>query len=177
MQIHRCRWTHNYDTTQEIFEVEKIVGVFGHVENRWLQVKWKWHPEPEWERQHLIEWDGCHKTIKEFWSKSGLNPCKQFYPDTDGRHRCEVCCKVYKRAQVVLLCYDMLMYYIVLLCYFTMLCYTVLLLCILWIICVFRYEFLIFYVESKSRIEITHHQCVTPVLSIFTQSKFITLLR
>ena len=99
MQIHRCNCIHNYNTTQEIFEVEKIESTFGHVDNRWLLVKWKDHEVPEWERQHLLERDGCHEAIREFWADSGLNPCQQYYHDPEGRHRCAVCCKVYKRAQ------------------------------------------------------------------------------
>ena len=38
MQIHRHCCIYNYDTTQEVFEVEKIVGAFGHVDNRWVLV-------------------------------------------------------------------------------------------------------------------------------------------
>ena len=34
MQIHRCNCIYNYDTRQEVFEVEKVVGAFGHVDNR-----------------------------------------------------------------------------------------------------------------------------------------------
>ena len=99
MQIHKCNCIYNYDTTQEVFEVEKVVGVFGHVDNRWLLVKWQGHQEPEWERQHLLERDGCHEVIREFWAQSGLNPCKSYIQDAEGKHRCAVCCKVYKRAQ------------------------------------------------------------------------------
>ena len=99
MQIHRCSCIHNYDTTQEIFEVEQVVSAFGHVDNRWLLVKWKDHQKPEWERQHLLERDGCQEAIREFWADSGLNPCQRYYQDPDGRHRCAVCCKAYKRAQ------------------------------------------------------------------------------
>ena len=99
MQIHRNSCIHNYNTTQEVYEVEKVVQAFGHVDNRWLLVKWKDHVAPEWERQHLLERDGCQEAIREFWADSGLNPCKPFYPDPDGKHRCAVCNKVYKRAQ------------------------------------------------------------------------------
>ena len=55
MQIHRHCCIYNYDTTQEVFEVEQIVGAFGHVDNRWVLVKWKDYAEPEWNRQHLME--------------------------------------------------------------------------------------------------------------------------
>ena len=37
--------------------------------------------------------------VREFWSQSGLNPCVQYIQDAKGKHRCVVCCKVYKRAQ------------------------------------------------------------------------------
>ena len=72
MQIHRCNCIYNYGTTQEIFEVEQVIGAFGHVDNRWLLVKWRGHQEPEWERQHLLERDGCHEAVREFWSQSGI---------------------------------------------------------------------------------------------------------
>ena len=99
MQIHRYNCIYNYDTTQEVFEVEQVTNAFGHVDNRWLLVKWKGHENPEWERQHLLERDGCHEVIREFWAHSGLNPCEHFIQDAEDKHRCAVCCKVYKRAQ------------------------------------------------------------------------------
>ena len=39
MQIHRASCVHNYNTTEEIFVLEKIVGVFGHKDARWFLVK------------------------------------------------------------------------------------------------------------------------------------------
>ena len=68
MQIHRCNCIYNYDTTQEVYEVEEVVGAFGHVDNRWLLVKWKGYDDPEWNRQHLLERDGCHEVVREFWA-------------------------------------------------------------------------------------------------------------
>ena len=38
--IYTATSTSNYDTIQEVFEVEKVVGAFAHVENRWILVKW-----------------------------------------------------------------------------------------------------------------------------------------
>ena len=37
--------------------------------------------------------------MREFWAQSGLNPCEHYIQDIEGKHRCAVCCKVYKRAQ------------------------------------------------------------------------------
>ena len=37
--------------------------------------------------------------VREFWIKSGLDPCKDFYEDPKGEHRCGVCAKTFKRAQ------------------------------------------------------------------------------
>ena len=76
-----------------------MVGALGHVDNHWLLVKWKGNRDPEWERQQLLECDGCHEVVRAFWAQSGLNPCDRFIQDTEGKHRCVVCCKVYKRAQ------------------------------------------------------------------------------
>ena len=99
MQIHHNSCIHNYNTTQEIYEVEKVVNAFGRVDNRCLLVKWKDHQELEWERQYLLERDGWQEVIREFWTDSGLNPYKPFYPDPGDKHRCVVCKKVYKRIQ------------------------------------------------------------------------------
>ena len=40
MHIHRASCVHNYGTTDEVYVVEKIVGVFGYKDARWYQVKW-----------------------------------------------------------------------------------------------------------------------------------------
>ena len=92
MQIRRYSCNYNYNTAQEIFDVEQVVGalVHGHVDNRWLLVKWKGHHDPEWERQHLLERDGCHEVVREFWAQSGLNPCVQYIQDVKDKHRCVV---------------------------------------------------------------------------------------
>ena len=71
MQIHRASCVFNYDTTDEIYEVEEIANVFGHIDNRWFLVKWKGYDEMEWEREHLLARDGCGDTIRAFWAKSG----------------------------------------------------------------------------------------------------------
>ena len=99
MYIHRANCEHNYATTDEVFTVEEIVGVFGHRDARFFLVKWQGYNEPEWEREHLLQRDKCHDSIRSFWAKSGLNPTRQFYPDAQGKNRCTVCCKTFKRPQ------------------------------------------------------------------------------
>ena len=99
MHIHRANCVHNYATTDEVFTVEEIVGVFGHVDARFFLVKWEGHDEPEWEREHLLLRDKCHDSIRSFWAKSGLQPTRQFYPDTHGKNRCTICCKTFARPQ------------------------------------------------------------------------------
>ena len=47
MLLHRNSCIHQYNTTEEVFTVEDIVGVFGWVENRWLLVKWEGYEEPD----------------------------------------------------------------------------------------------------------------------------------
>ena len=39
MRIHRDSCPYNYGTTDEVFELEKIVGVFGRINQRWFLVK------------------------------------------------------------------------------------------------------------------------------------------
>ena len=99
MLIHRANCNHNYDTTNEVFEVEDIVGVFGSNTARWFKVKWKDYEEPEWEREHLLRRDGCGEMIRNFWTRSNLQPNARYYPDPDGHNRCGTCGKTYKRAQ------------------------------------------------------------------------------
>ena len=98
-KIHQANCVHNYGMTTEYYELEKICDVFGHQEARWFLVKWKGYDTPEWEREHLLRKDGCHGIIRDFWTTSGLKPNQEFYPDPEGRHRCTICCKTYKRAQ------------------------------------------------------------------------------
>ena len=99
MLIHRSNCNHNYNTTDEVYEVEDIVGVFGSNTARWFKVKWKDYEEPEWEREHLLRRDGCGELIRDFWTRSNLQPNARYYPDPDGHHRCGTCGKKYKRAQ------------------------------------------------------------------------------
>ena len=99
MQIHRANCIHNYATTDEVFVLEKIVGVFGFKDARWYLVKWKGYDDPEWEREHLLQREKCHDAIRSFWATSGLQPTQNYYPDADGKNRCTVCCKTYARPQ------------------------------------------------------------------------------
>ena len=99
MKIHTAHCMYAYSTTEERFEVESIIGVFGSRANRWFLVKWTGYDEPEWERGHLLAKDGCHDSIRDFWLRSGLSPCTEFYDDPHGKNRCEVCAKTYKRPQ------------------------------------------------------------------------------
>ena len=99
MQIHRASCIHNYATTDEVFVLEKIVGVFGYKDARWYLVKWQGYDDPEWEREHLLQRDKCHDAIRSFWATSGLQPTQNYYPDAGGKNRCTVCCKTYARPQ------------------------------------------------------------------------------
>ena len=97
--IHQRSCVHSYCATEEYFVVEDIIGVFGHISNRWYLVRWEGYEEPEWERSRQLEADGCHEVIRSFWEKSGLSPCKEMYTDPNGKHRCEVCARCFKRSQ------------------------------------------------------------------------------
>ena len=97
MRIHRDKCPYNYATTDEAFEVEEIVGVFGRINSRWFRVKYAGYSEPEWNREHLLLRDGCRDTIRSFWEKSGMSPTQEFY-DVDA-HKCEVCAREFKRKQ------------------------------------------------------------------------------
>ena len=99
MLIHRARCVMNYNTTDEVYILDDITGVFGHKDARWFKVKWRGHEEEEWEREHLLVRDGCMTSIRNFWATSGLQPAKDFYADPENEHRCTICTKTFSRAQ------------------------------------------------------------------------------
>ena len=75
LKIHAASCMYTYGTTEEFFEVEEIIDVFGRKENRWFLVRWSGYDEPSWERGHLLTRDGCTDAIRDFWIRSGLSPC------------------------------------------------------------------------------------------------------
>ena len=99
MYIYRAQCAYNYDTTDEIFDLEEATAVFGHKDARWFRLKRAGYDKEEWEREHLLTRDGCTDSIRNFWSRSGLNPTQEFYEDPEGLYRCAVCGKTCKRVQ------------------------------------------------------------------------------
>lgn len=99
MNIHKSSCMYAYTATAEEYEVENIVGVFGWRSNRWFLVKWVGYKESEWERAHILLQDGCNDAIRQFWLDHGLSPCKEYYDDPHGKHRCDICAKSFKRDQ------------------------------------------------------------------------------
>ena len=89
---------HYYGTTEEYYEIESIVDVFGRVEVRWYLVKWKGYEVPEWKPEHLLETDGCQDSIRDFWTRSGLSPAQKMYEDPT-TNRCCACTRTFKRPQ------------------------------------------------------------------------------
>ena len=82
MRIHRISCPHNYDTTVEVYEVEKIVGVFGGKTVRWFNVKWADYDETEWEREHLHTYGGV---VHRRRGPSGAK--RRQLPDDECHHR------------------------------------------------------------------------------------------
>ena len=41
----------------------------------------------------------CHDAIRSYWAQSGQQSTREFYPDPNGKNRCTVCCKTFKRPQ------------------------------------------------------------------------------
>ena len=60
---------HAHGVTEEYYEVEVIIDVFGRLDNRWCLVKVKWagYDTSEWESGRQLETDGCHEMIRSFW--------------------------------------------------------------------------------------------------------------
>ena len=98
MHIHRASCIHQYVATEERYVIEDILNVFGKVDARWYLVKFEGYEEPEWQRGHLLEID-AKDAVRHFWTKSGLSPCEDFYPDPENLNRCTVCAKTFKRPQ------------------------------------------------------------------------------
>ena len=91
MQRHRASCQLNYNTTDKVYTVEKIVGVFGHIRNRFYKVKYEGYPEPEWSREHLFRRDGCAEVIRDFWgAHPELSPAQEIFL-IPGEWRCLVC--------------------------------------------------------------------------------------
>ena len=67
------------------------MGVFGRTGTWWFMVKYVGYEVPEWNRnrEHLLLRDGCRDSIRNFWDRSGLSPCKEFYEVN--QNKCEVC--------------------------------------------------------------------------------------
>ena len=94
MKIHSCNCNYNYGLTDEKWEVEKIIDVFGKSTRKLFMVKWKDKPgEDSWQKEHSLLQDGCYPSIKAFWNESGKNPASDYYPDPDGEPetRCWMC--------------------------------------------------------------------------------------
>ena len=77
MLIHRNNCTYNYGTTDEVFELEDITGVFGPRNVRWFRVKSVGHEKEDWERKFLLVRNGCIDSIRNFWTRSGLDPLRR----------------------------------------------------------------------------------------------------
>ena len=92
-----------YETTEEEYEIEKVVDARGAPEHRFYLVRWlgwegrvgdpawadKWRP---W--RDMLNASGA---VDEFWSTSGLN--RESAIEKAGEIRCSWCNKIYKRAQ------------------------------------------------------------------------------
>ena len=61
--------------------------------------KWAGYEKEEWNRENLRLRDDSNASIRNFWTKSGLNQTKEYYPDSAGEQWCTVWCKTFKRAQ------------------------------------------------------------------------------
>ena len=94
MKIHCCNCVFNYGLTDQKWEVEEIIDVFGNTSRKLFLVRWSGRPgEESWEKEHSLLQDGCYPSIKRFCHKSGKNPALNFYPDPDGEPdtRCWMC--------------------------------------------------------------------------------------
>ena len=78
MQTHRVACVLNYDTTEEAYELEEVLSVFGVKRNRFFEIKWVGHEETSWEREHLLQRDGCGGMIRDFWARSEIRAFRLF---------------------------------------------------------------------------------------------------
>ena len=93
MKIHAASCPFNYGNTSEYFSVEEILAVYGKASRKLFLIKWEGCPESEnsWVPEHSLLQDGCKESIDDFWEKSGINPAKDFFPDSECRPRCWMC--------------------------------------------------------------------------------------
>ena len=67
MRIHICNCDYNYGITDEKWEVERIIDVFGNATRKLFLVQWTDRPgEDSWQKEHSLLQDGCYPIIKEF---------------------------------------------------------------------------------------------------------------
>ena len=60
MRIHACSCNYNYGLTEEKWEVDKILAVYGKAERKLFLVKWTDRPgEDSWQKEHSLLQDGC----------------------------------------------------------------------------------------------------------------------
>ena len=57
MRIHRASCKYGYGITDQYYELEEIVGVFGSKESRWYKVKWAGYLESEWQRERTYYYE------------------------------------------------------------------------------------------------------------------------
>ena len=94
MQIHAASCSHNYARTDQAFPVDEVVDVFGKSKRKLFLVRWEGYTgQDSWVPEDSLLQDGCAEEIKRFWTKSGKNPSKAFYPDPEGDTgtRCWMC--------------------------------------------------------------------------------------
>ena len=94
MRIHSCNCDYNYGLTEQKWEVERIIDVFGNATRKLFLVQWTGRPgEDSWQKEHSLLQDGCYPSIKAFWNRSDKNPALDYYPDPDGEPgtRCWMC--------------------------------------------------------------------------------------
>ena len=67
MKIHYYNCAFNYDLTDQKWEVEEIIDVFGNASRKFFFVRWSGRPgEESWEKEHSLLQDGCYPSIKRF---------------------------------------------------------------------------------------------------------------
>ena len=87
MKIHSCNcdFNFNYGLTDDKWEVEQILTVFGNKTRKLFLVQWGGRPgEDSREKEYSLLEDGCAESIKDFWNRTGKNPALDYYPDPEG---------------------------------------------------------------------------------------------
>ena len=102
MLKHRANCVYNYDTTSEVLKLIKSwMSSASHIHTGFLSSKRDTQRQNGAGSIYYYEMDAETRFETSGQERTNKQPTKKYYPDPEGKHRCVICDKPYKRAQDV----------------------------------------------------------------------------